>query len=130
MHLSPVTEGKAEARIPSPVPTLEEAGGPSLPPPLMFAVLLLLLIPHQVEPALWGLIKLSQLLLNTGMRCVAESAWSSRRGRAGATESQAKMGYGRSSGSRELGLPGGLRGEVQACSIAAFPPPAPSPYNE
>lgn len=77
MHLRAVTEEKAEPGIPSPVPTSEEAGGPSLPPPLMFAVLLLLLIPHQVEPALWGLIKLSQLLLNTGMQCVAESAWSS-----------------------------------------------------
>lgn len=41
-------------------------GRPKLPPPLMFAVLLLLLILHQVEPALWGLIKLSQLLPNTG----------------------------------------------------------------
>lgn len=96
----------------------------------MFAGLLLLLIPHQVEPALWGLIKLSQLLLNTGMHCVAESAWSSGRGRAGAAESQAKMEYGQSSGSRKLGLPRGLRGEVQACSMlfmskhvhAAFPP--------
>lgn len=89
MHLRAVTEEKAEARIPSPVPTTGRSSRPQPTPPLMFAVLLLLLIPHQVEPALWGLIKLSQLLLNTGMQCVAESAWSSGMGRARATESQA-----------------------------------------
>lgn len=86
MQLRAVTEKKAEARLAAPSPALEEAGGPTAPP-LMFAVLLLLLILHQVEPALWGLIKLSQLLLNTGMQSEAESAWSCGVGRAGATAS-------------------------------------------
>lgn len=67
MHLRDVTEEKGETRLAAPSPALEEAGGLTTPP-LMFAVLLLLLILHQVEPALWGLIRLSQLLLNTGMQ--------------------------------------------------------------
>lgn len=65
MHLRAVTEEKVEARLAA-YPQLwkkQEAR----PPPLMFAVLLLLIL-HQVEPALWGLIKLSQLLLSTGMQ--------------------------------------------------------------
>lgn len=88
MHLRAVTEEKAETKIPSSVPTSGRSRRPQPTPPPMFAVLLLLLIPHQVEPALWGLIKLSQLLLNTGMQCVAESARSSGVGRAGATQLQ------------------------------------------
>lgn len=100
-------EGKAEARHIYPSPVLEEAGCPTTPP-LMFAVLLLLLILHQVEPALWGLIKLSQLLLNTGKQSVAESAWSCEVGWAGAAASLGWSEGGLRMRGRELGLAGGL----------------------
>jgi hypothetical protein len=108
-------------------PPLEEAGGLAQPPPphtppQMFAILLLLLTPRQVEPALWGLIKPSQLLPNTDNmmhgRVGRELGW----GEGHAPQNPSPDEWGPSLGTRKLGLPEVLTGQVQGRPAAAPPP--------